>query len=112
MKIKISILGCGHGGQAMAADLSKRGCDVTLYAHPTHPGGIHAIAKAGGVMCKGLINEFVPLSKVTTDLQEAVTDSEYIFISVPSFAHETMFIELLPFIQRGQTIITLAANFA
>ncbi len=110
--LKTAIIGCGHGGQALAADLTRRGCHVTLYAHPDHPGSIQAITNAGGIMCEGLINEFVPLTAVTTNMQQAVSGSDYIFIVVPSFAHEAMFIELLPFLQPGQTIITLAANFA
>lgn len=109
---KITIIGCGHGGQALAADLSLRGCTVSLYAHPNHPGGINAIAKAKGVTCTGLINGFVPIAKATCDMQTAVTDSEYIFIALPSYTHEAIFMELLPFIKPGQTIVTLAANFA
>jgi opine dehydrogenase len=108
----VTVIGCGHGGQALAADLSQRGCQVTLYAHPKHPGGIHAIAKARGIQCKGLLKGFTPITKITTDLQTALADSEIIYISLPSYAHEAMFIELLPFIQPEQTIVTLAANFA
>src|SRR5579863_10541026 len=94
----ITIIGCGHGGQALAADLSRRGCNVTLYAHPEHPGGIHAIAKAKGIYCKGLINEFIPIANVTTHLPSAVTNSDFIFITLPSYAYESIFIEMLPYL--------------
>lgn len=110
--ISVAVIGCGHGGQALAADLTQRGCRVTLYAHPQHPGGIQAIKEAKGILCKGLINQFVPLTRVTTDLQQAIIDSEYIFIVLPSYAHEAMFMEIMPFVKPGQTIVTLAANFA
>jgi len=110
--INVAIIGCGHGGQALAADLSQKGCKVSLYAHPDHPGGIAAIAKARGIQGKGLINQFVPIARVTTDLQQAMEESEYIFLVLPSYAHEAMFIEMLPYLKPGQTVITLAANFA
>jgi opine dehydrogenase len=110
--LKITVIGCGHGGQALSADLSRRGCQVTLYASPKNPGGINAIAKAKGINCTGLINHFVPIFNVTTHMEQAIKESEYIFMVLPSYAHESMFMEMLPFIQPGQTIITLAANFA
>lgn len=110
--ITVTIIGCGHGGQALAADLTRRGCRVTLYAHPTHPGGINTIAKVRGINCTGLINEFVPIFNVTTRMEEAISASEYIFMVLPSYAHEPMMMEMLPFIKSGQTIVTLAANFA
>ncbi len=110
--MKVTIIGCGHGGQALAADLSQRGCHVTLYAHPQHPGGFHAIAKTKGIHCTGLINQFVTFAHVTTHLHEAVVNSDYIFIVLPSYAYEATFIEMLPFLQSGQTVITLASNFA
>lgn len=110
--IKITIIGCGHGGQALAADLSHRGCQVVLAAHKDYPNAINTIAKAGGLECKGLLKGFIPIHKATDNLKEAVADSEYIFMVLPSFAHEPMFIEILPFLKPGQTIITLAANFA
>lgn len=110
--MKITIIGCGHGGQALAADLSQKGCLVTLYASPHHPGGIKAIIENKNVRANGKINGIIPIYKATTSLEEAVCNSEYIFIVLPSFAHEEMFHELLPFLQSGQTIITLAANFA
>jgi opine dehydrogenase len=110
--MKVSIIGCGHGGQALAADLSRRGCEVTLYAPANHPGGIHAIAAAGGIHCSGQINAFVPIAKVTCSIEDTLTDSQYIFITIPSFAYESVFMELLPHIKSGQTIVTLASNFA
>lgn len=110
--IKVAIIGCGHGGQALAADLSHRGLQVTLFAHPKYPSAINAIAKAGGIDCHGKLEGFVPIYKATTNMEEAIQDSQYIFMVLPSFAHEPLFIEVLPFIKSGQTVITLAANFA
>lgn len=108
----ITIIGCGHGGQALAVDLIQKGCEINLYAHPDHPGGLHAIANAKGIESKGLIQGFFPVKLATTNLQLAVEDSQYIFIVLPSYVHEAAFIELLPFLKSGQTVITLAANFA
>jgi opine dehydrogenase len=87
--INCAVLGCGHGGQALAADLTERGCKVSLYAHPDHPGGINAIANEGGIRCKRTFYTFSSLSGISSDLQEAVEGSQYIFIALPSYAHES-----------------------
>jgi len=108
----VTVIGCGYGGQALASDLTQRGYKVTLYAHPKHPGGLHAIKKAGGIHCRGLINAFVPIPVITNDLHQAMLESKYIIIALPSHAHEAIFFELIAFIKPGQIVITLSANFA
>jgi opine dehydrogenase len=110
--ITATIIGCGHGGQTLAADLKQRGCNVTLYAHPQHPGGFDAIHKTKQLNCSGLINGRIPITNITMNLQHAITNSDYIFIVLPSYAHEALFTEMVPFLQSGQTVVTLAANFA
>ncbi len=110
--MNIAVIGAGHGGQALAFDLARRNCNVSLYASSEHPGGIHAVMQQKGIFCKGLINGFQPITNATTDLQEAVEGSEYIFIVLPSYAHEATFKKLLPVLKPGQTIVTLAANFS
>lgn len=109
---KITIIGCGHGGQALAVDLVNRGYQVSMYADAHHQGGLAAIKQQKGIHSKGEIQGFFPIAKATTNAQEAIKGSEYIFIVLPSFAHESTFINILPFIKDGQKIITLAANFA
>ena len=34
--MKITVIGCGHGAFAAAADLSARGHEITLYADKAH----------------------------------------------------------------------------
>lgn len=108
----ITIIGCGHGGQALAVELVSRGHCVSMYADPNHLGGLTAIKEQKGIYSKGELKGFFPIAKVTTDVSDAIRGSDFIFIVLPSFAHESTFINILPFVTSGQTIVTLAANYA
>jgi len=109
---KITIIGCGHGGQALASELILKGYEITIYADKQHPGGIAAIKNQGGINCQGEINNFAKIANTTHNLKDAIKNSEYIFIVVPSFAHKKVFVSMAKHLKANQTIITLAANFA
>ena len=49
-KLKIAVLGAGHGGCAMAAYLAAVGCEVNLYNRT--PQNIHSIQQLGGIFLR------------------------------------------------------------
>ena len=59
---KITILGCGNGGQALAGHLSLMGHRVHLYAHPDHPGALPAIQAQQGIQLVGALNGFANIA--------------------------------------------------
>ncbi len=74
---RVAILGAGPGGIAGAAALSRRGYQVHLFNRS--PERLAAISKAGGVEIEGdLGEEFVPLSRITTDIAEAVEAAQLV----------------------------------
>lgn len=46
---KITILGAGNGGMAMAYALGRKGHDVCIYDSPKFPAQIEAVKKQGGI---------------------------------------------------------------
>ena len=46
---KIAILGAGHGGHAMSAELSQVGYEVNLYEHPDVADNLKPIIEKGGI---------------------------------------------------------------
>lgn len=108
----IAIIGCGHGGQALAGHLALTGLEVNLYAHENHLGGFHAVKKQGGIECLGAIEGFGKIKKITTCLREAIDEADIIFICLPVIAHESIFIKMLPFLKENQIIINLSAQFS
>ncbi|WP_186644287.1 NAD/NADP-dependent octopine/nopaline dehydrogenase family protein [Fluviispira vulneris] len=109
---KIAVIGCGHGGQALAGHFSILGHSVNLYAHPRHLGGYEAVNRNGGVQCQGVVQGFGKLNLVTTNIEKALKNTEYIFIALPVPAHEAIFINMLPYIESNQIVINLSGHFS
>lgn len=109
---KITIVGCGHGGQALAFDLTSKGCEVTLCALPDHPGAVHQLKETKEITCSGILEGTQKIHNITVNLSEAISSAELIFFVVPSFAQEQVLLACLPYFKDNQWIITLEANFA
>ena len=95
--MKISIIGGGNGGCALAADLGSRGFDVCIYSHDDHAKNVKAIHQQNGIFVKGKIEGFVKINLSTTDIEVAITDAKYIFMVLPAYAQETIFETMLPY---------------
>ncbi len=75
--MKFSVLGCGRWGSFIAWYLNKNNYSVTVWARPN--------SKTGEALFNTRKNEYVKFPesiKMTTDLQEALAESEYIIISI------------------------------
>jgi opine dehydrogenase len=99
---KVAVLGAGHGGHAAAADLTRRGFDVTLHAR--NLATLASIRDQGGIVMRGIHDGLVPFTNVTTDLAEAVTGADLIMLVVPSVAHETYARLLAPLLRSEQIL--------
>jgi len=107
---RVAVLGAGNGGQALAADLARRGCAVTLFEHPDFAGSIAPIVEKGEISVVGAFEGTFPVS-ATTSAQEAAKGAEYLFMVSPSFAQLPLFQEVLPHIEEGSTVIFIPGNF-
>lgn len=99
---KVAILGGGHGGCAAAADLQLRGYEVTLQAR--NPDRLAAIRERGGIEVKGVHSAFVPITRVTSEVEEAVRGADLIMLVIPSIAHEDYARALAPLLRPGQPV--------
>jgi opine dehydrogenase len=106
MTRKHTVIGAGHGGKAMAAHLALMGFSVTLYNRtPEH---IEIIKKRGGIeldSADGSVHGFGKLTKVTSDIGEAVKHAEIIQVVLPSSAHADIASAAAPHLTDGQIII-------
>jgi 3-hydroxyacyl-CoA dehydrogenase len=68
--VKISVLGAGAGGTAMAFDCANHGHDVRLFDFPEFPGNIAAVAKQGGIHADGDIEGFAEIASAGHDIDE------------------------------------------
>lgn len=109
--MNITVIGCGHGGQALAANLALLGHHVTLYADEHHPGFLHTIGE-NAITLQGKLNGTAMLALLTCNMALALQSAEVIYLSLPTHAHLPQFKKMLPLLRQGQTVITLAGNFS
>ncbi len=109
MKIKkfiYSVVGAGNGGRAMAAHLSLMGFKVSLYNRT--PKNVEAIKERGGITLESQESGpkgFGKLTKVTSNMQEALQDSNIIMVVVPAYAHVDIAKKVAPHLVDGQIVI-------
>lgn len=105
-KIKIAVIGAGHGGKAMTAHLSLMGFHVQLYNRT--PERIEAIRKRGGIDLEsqdGSIRGFGRLALVTSDIGEAISGVQMIMVVLPSSAHAEIAQKLASHLKNGQIVV-------
>ena len=83
---EVAILGAGHGGCAAAADLTSRGHHVRLHARSEER--LKPLLERGGIEARGIVEGFVSLDSLTTDIKEAISGTDVVMLVVPSTAHE------------------------
>ncbi|KAK3344490.1 6-phosphogluconate dehydrogenase [Lasiosphaeria hispida] len=106
----VSIVGAGPAGFALAADLQSSGKNVLVYSHPTHLRHAKSVLGNGGrLQVTGAINGFATL-RITCNIEEAITFSKVMILTVPSTGQETVLQELKRFDLRRHTIIAVPGN--
>lgn len=106
--MKISILGAGHAGTAIAADLSLRGHLVSLIktSHALHDENFNYLLENDGAVRlieDGHIKR-ANIAFVTRDLSE-ISDSEIVIIYIQSNYHEDLIKRIRPFLKDGQILL-------
>lgn len=99
----IAVLGAGHGGQAMAGHLARKGFTVNLFNRTYDH--ILPIVRLGGIELKGAVRGFAQLNKVTSDIKEAISGAELIMVVVPAVGHKYMAEKCAPHLEKGQVIL-------
>lgn len=107
--MKITVVGCGAGALATAADLSLREHDVTLYVSVDHAPNFDDIRKDRIIIYNDkTVDEgpvFVPISSVTHDKQSAFCGRELILVVAPSFAHEDIAYEMAEYVDIDDVVV-------
>lgn len=109
MHLKVSIVGAGPAGFALAADLESCGTRVLVYSHPTHLRHANYVVDKGFLRASGAI-EGSTNPRVTFDMSEVIEFSKIIVLTVPSTGQETILRELRRFTLRQHTVIAIPGN--
>lgn len=101
--MKITVIGTGNGGQAIAGWLSMQGHDVCLYGR--NASTISRLSERKRItLCGAIIGEGTP-SLITNDIREAVEWGEVIMIVTTANAHKSIAEEIAKYLRDGQVII-------
>lgn len=103
--IEIAVLGAGHGGKAMAAELAAREFPIRLY-NRTYP-NIEVIAERGGIELSFWDGHtaFGELRMVTSNIAEALAGVKVIMVVLPASGHFDIATACAPHLQDGQIIV-------
>lgn len=91
--MKITVLGSGHGGFAMASDLRYSGWDVVLSAAAPYNSKLQMFNILGKITIEGMFDKYINPISIDTDFIEenvvkAIKNADIIFINTPAFAQE------------------------
>jgi len=102
---KITVIGAGNGGKAMAAHLAIMGAEVTLYNRTWE--NIVALSERGGISLRSEEHSynFGKIELVTSNIQKAVEASRIIMVVIPAFGHAEIAKKVSPFLRDGQIIV-------
>lgn len=114
--MKVAILGAGHGGVAMAGDLTLAGHEVRLAAVPEHAGNLKLLQAFGGIMVEGVTSSGAPVgfarpAMMTTDVAAAIRGARVIMVVVPAFGQDAYMRLIIEHGEKGQLVVFNPGKF-
>ncbi|MCP4540791.1 MAG: NAD(P)-binding domain-containing protein [Chloroflexi bacterium] len=102
---RFTVIGAGHGGKAMAADLAVKGFSVCLYNRTAER--ISEIALRGEIELEHVdgTHYLGHLDIVTSDIAEALDGADVIMVVLPASGHRDIARICAPHLRDGQIII-------
>ena len=113
MNQRITVLGAGSSGMATAAWLTRQGWQVTLWDTPGQSADFSPIQQQGGIQIQGGAGYnglFMPY-RLTTDLEEALADTEQIIVCTSAARHPEIAELCAPLAREGQAFLLAPGNF-
>ncbi|KAI9666463.1 MAG: hypothetical protein M1821_004399 [Bathelium mastoideum] len=109
MSTKVSVVGAGPAGFALATELERRGTSVLIYSHRKHVRHAKLVVEKGYLRVSGAI-EYSTHPRLTSDMGDVVNFSRIIIFTIPSTGQETVLQELKKFNLWNHTIIAIPGN--
>ena len=103
--MKITVLGAGAGGTAVAFDCAAHGHEVRLFDFEQFPDNIAAIAAGGGIQAEGDIEGFGAIAYAGHDIDEALQGAELIYAVGPAYSTEPFGEAVAGKLREGQVVV-------
>lgn len=109
--MKVSVIGCGNVGVAIAADLSIKGHDVTIVKTSSSNGSVYEKIKSNGnrVLLKENGAYTPALIKGLTREIESISKSEVIFVTIQSTYHEELIKSMSSHVNSNQVVVVICS---
>ncbi|MBA7545391.1 Opine dehydrogenase [subsurface metagenome] len=101
--MKVTVIGAGNGGLAIASHLALKEHKVNLYS--IFQEELESIISKGGIELEGVEEGFALLDKVTNDIKLALEGAELIMIVTPANAHAKIARDCAPHLKDNQVVI-------
>jgi opine dehydrogenase len=112
-KLKISVLGCGNGGMALAAYLLMQGHDVRIWSSQSYSTKLWGLIDGTGIVVTGAFEGLFHVRMATVDLTAATEDADVIIMCLPRPAHQAILKMLLHSKNReNQILFILPGKFS
>jgi len=108
--MNVAVLGAGGGGLAVAYEWASRGHRVSLYAQRSHDDHLAPVRERGGIQAEGLLEGFVPIDTVTSDIAEALEGVEVVFVVGPAYATEPLGADTRGLLHPGMTVVVCPSS--
>ena len=108
--MKIAVLGAGAGGTAIAFDCAAHGHEVRLFDFPQFADNIAAVAAQNGIHAEGGLEGFAEVAYAGHDIDEALRDSELIYVVGPAYSTEPLGTAVAGKLQAGQTVVVTPSS--
>ena len=103
--MRITVVGAGAGGTAVACDCALHGHEVRLFDFEQFPDNIAAIAEQGGINAEGDISGFGSIAYSGHDIDSALEGAELIYVVGPAYSTEPFGKAVAGKLTAGQTVI-------
>lgn len=108
--MRIAVLGAGAGGTAIAFDCAAHGHEVRLFDFPQFADNIAAVAAQKGIHAEGGLEGFAEVGYAGHDIDEALRDSELIYVVGPAYSTEPLGTAVAGKLQAGQTVVVTPSS--
>jgi opine dehydrogenase len=108
--MEIAVLGGGHGCYAAAVEMSENGHRVRLWRRDK--AALKPIADAGGIAIRDRNgSRTVPVTVITSELDEAINGADLVVIPLPSLAHDVLAARTASLFTDGQVVFLPPGTF-
>lgn len=84
--MKVTVLGSGNGGLAIAFEWSQAGHEVALFDFEMFTANIADVASRGGISADGELEGFAPVTYAGHSIERAMTGAELVFAVGPAYS--------------------------